>query len=288
MFSFHLGLLLLLLATLFGPLAVVAVITLQVVATFIIAAIHAGPRPAGYGLSALARARLWGREVSTAWLITLCTMPFERWLMPRSVPGARVDLPPVLLVHGYINNAGAMYGLWRGLRRAGHPVHTINLEPIYASIDDYACLIDAKVEAAAAASGGRRVVLVCHSMGGLAARAWMRSHGAAKIERLITLGTPHHGTVHAKFGAGRNARQMEPDSSWLRELGGAQAGRWPCLVTSVYSLDDNIVAPAGSAHLDGARNIVLAGIGHMSMPMSGRVAREVADLISEKVFPRAY
>jgi pimeloyl-ACP methyl ester carboxylesterase len=283
MFSFRLGLLLLLLAVVIGPAAVVAVIALQVVATFIIAAIHAGPRPAGTGLSGRARIGLWGREIVTAWLIMLCTMPFERWLMRRDLPGTGAGLPPVLLIHGYINNAGAMFVLWRTLRRAGYPVHTLNLEPVYTSIDDYAGLIEARVTAV---SGARRVVLVCHSMGGLAVRAWMRSHGAARVDRLITLGTPHHGTAHARFGAGRNARQMEPESPWLRELASGEAGRWPCPVTSIYSLDDNIVAPARSAHLDGARNIVLAGVGHMSLPMSGAVAREVARLIEEVPVPR--
>jgi triacylglycerol esterase/lipase EstA (alpha/beta hydrolase family) len=38
-------------------------------------------------------------------------------------------------------------------------------------------------------------VIVAHSMGGLATRAWLRAFSAdARVHRVITLGTPHGGT----------------------------------------------------------------------------------------------
>lgn len=49
--------------------------------------------------------------------------------------------------------------------------------------------------------GGKRVIVLAHSMGGLVARSMMQEHafrdgqrGGEKVLRLVTLGTPHHGS----------------------------------------------------------------------------------------------
>lgn len=41
----------------------------------------------------------------------------------------------------------------------------------------------------------KRVDLLCHSHGGLIARAYLSKHGPSRIARCITLGTPHHGML---------------------------------------------------------------------------------------------
>ncbi len=258
-----------------GVASVLALIALIIVVSFLIAVANASPRPADSRLALGSMALLWLREIASACLVILVFMPFERWLMRRDVAASRAGLPPVLLIHGYVNNAGAMFILWRAIKDAGHAVHTVNLEPVYADIDTYAARIEARLAAIQAAAGGQAVVLVCHSMGGLAARAYLRKYGAARVARLITLGTPHAGTVLANTALGENGRQMRPGSTWLAELARFEAARWPCRVVSFYSQDDNIVAPQLSARLEGARNIALAGLGHISLPMSGAVAAQV-------------
>lgn len=257
-----------------GLSAALAIVLLLVAATFVVASLNASPRPPGTDLDAWQTARLWLHEAAAACAITLVLMPLERWLMQRNIAGNRPDRAPVLLVHGYINNAGALFILWRTLKRAGFSVHTLNLEPVYADIEAYVPLLEARL-AALQGGSGKRVALVCHSMGGLAARAYLRRHGAARVERVITLGTPHAGTVLANKALGENGRQMRPGSAWLARLAAEEGGAWPCPVTSLYSLDDNIVAPQLSARLAGARNIEVVGVGHMGLPMSGAIARMV-------------
>jgi hypothetical protein len=46
-------------------------------------------------------------------------------------------------------------------------------------------------------TGAPKVDLVAHSFGGLVARAYLAKHGPDKVDRLITLGTPHKGAVEA-------------------------------------------------------------------------------------------
>lgn len=267
-----------------GVWALIAVIALLVAATFVLARVKSSPRPAPLG--ALGQAKLWCGEIAAAWSIFLIAIPFERWLMARDHAGPRTDSPPVLLIHGYVNNAGAMWRLRKALVHSGFRVYTLNLEPVYTSIDQYAPLIRARIEAVLAQSGAPDVTLVCHSMGGLAARAYLRDCARKKIApgvaKVVTLGSPHHGTVHARIEFSPNGKQVVPGNAWLAELAAHEHGTWPCPLVSVYSFDDNIVAPQLSAQLDGARNIALSGIGHMSLPLSRRVIEIVLREIGQR------
>ena len=76
----------------------------------------------------------------------------------------------------------------------------------------------AEIERIAAGTGQAKVVLVGHSMGGLAARAYLARRGAARVARLITIASPHHGTALAVMGLGANARQMRRGSEFLATL----------------------------------------------------------------------
>ena len=58
---------------------------------------------------------------------------------------------------------------------------------------------------------------------------------------------------------------MRPDSTWLATLNSEQEGRFPVPISSICSLDDNLVAPAASARLAGADLFELRGIGHLSL-----------------------
>ena len=83
---------------------------------------------------------------------------------------------------------------------------------------DYVAPVSRRIDEVLAATGAHQLVVVGHSMGGLVARAYLRTHGVAKVIRLITLGTPHSGSELAKYGIGENACQMWPGSMWLATL----------------------------------------------------------------------
>jgi len=172
---------------------------------------------------------------------------------------------PVLLIHGYACNSGYWRPLSARLARAGISHYGIDLEPPGASIDAYAPQVQAAVERLCAATGSPQVIIVGHSMGGLVARAWLRRYGAGAVARIVTLGTPHHGTALAHFGPGGNAAQMRHNSAWLAELAASEANLQRGLISSIYSVHDNIVAPQDSGALPGARNLVFGAIGHVAL-----------------------
>jgi len=206
--------------------------------------------------------------------------PFERAWMGAAgsapQPGARL---PVLLVHGYVCNRAVWRPLVRALSARGETVCAISFEPVYGAIDLWVSQLAASIDALLAGTGRERVVLVTHSMGGLAVRAYLRAHGGAKVARAITLGAPHHGSMHAHLGAGANARQMEPGSPWLTALAAAERGGVAAPLVSIYSHHDNFVAPQASAAHPHARNVGLAGVGHLAMLF----ARPVRELLLREI-----
>lgn len=238
--------------------------------------------PEAYRLDWRGRLRLFAEEFRASMLLSSVHVPCGRAAM-RIHPGSAY--PPVLLVHGYGCNSGYWKRLLplldaRGISHAG-----VDLEPIAAGIDDYVAQVEERVRALLAASGAPRVAIVAHSMGGLVARAWMRDHGNARVARVITLGTPHHGTALADLGPGLNAVQMRRaagaeggeggGSPWLRALAAGESAATRALVTSIYTHHDNIVAPQASSLLPGARNIAFGGVGHVALGSNPRVLAEV-------------
>lgn len=223
-----------------------------------------GVPPLGF----LATARMVLAEYAAFVACFVVILPFERMWMgcDRLAPG---DRPPLLLVHGYGCSRGVWWWLRRRLEAAGWSVATLNLEPVYASIDDYVAPLSQRIDEVLRATGAARLILVGHSMGGLAARACLRHEGCARVARLITLGTPHAGSRLARIGPGRNARQMVPGSAWLQALDGVPPGL-DCV--TLYSRHDNYVLPRQNLALAGATARPLDGIGHLAMLFSPAVA----------------
>ncbi len=239
---------------------------------------HRAERPAPMCVGALRAAAMVLTEFGALIAVYWALQPFERWLGQREpAPAAGSPHPPVLLVHGYMCNGGFWWPLRRYLNARGvTTTFTINLEPPEGDIDDFGQQLGRRVEEVRRATGAAQVVLVCHSMGGLVARAYLRQPGAgAAVRKLVTLGTPHHGTVLARLARGVDAGQMRRHSAWLARLNAQGPPPVPC--ASIFSHHDNIVMPQDSSVLAGARNIPLAGIGHVQMTFSRRVQALVYD-----------
>jgi triacylglycerol esterase/lipase EstA (alpha/beta hydrolase family) len=239
---------------------------------FVMAGYYASATPPAYRIDARTRLRMLAAEFRASMLVT-------SWHVPRARAATRIHPdsrhPPVLLLHGYGCNSGYWAHLAPLLDAARISHATVDLEPVGGSIDGYVEMVERAVRDLCAASGQRRVAIVAHSMGGLVARAWMRVHGAGRAARVITLGTPHHGTAMARFGLGRNAFQMRPGSSWLRALDASEDAATRARITSIYTHHDNIVSPQESSRLDGARNLEFGGIGHVALGSDARVLAAV-------------
>jgi pimeloyl-ACP methyl ester carboxylesterase len=201
-------------------------------------------------------------------------------LLVRDPPSSSPAATPVLLLHGVLCNAGVWLRLSRVLAAARiSPVYTMSYGPPLASIELFADQLAAKIDAILAATGARSVVVVSHSMGGLVALAYCRRFGAAKIRRLISLGAPYHGSIHARFCPGVCLAQIRPASRWLDLLHATLFALPP--VFSIWSWHDSMVAPQTSAELADAENITLVGVGHNALLADRDAAAQVVALIRQ-------
>jgi len=234
------------------------------------------------GLTAMASMML--REF---WFSMQCWFRLFPFARPFRVVHRSDGLPPVLMLHGY----GANSGFWQRLHRrlaADRISHcTLDLEPVLGSIDSYADRIEEAASRLLAAGHASSIIVVCHSMGGLAARAWLRRYGHQRVARVIGLGTPHAGSLLAGYGIGINARQMLPASAWnseerhwLSALSASEDSSVRALFVSLWSRHDNIVMPQASAELGDAKNMVVEGIGHVALGFDARVLDQVMQEIS--------
>ncbi len=225
----------------------------------------------------------------------IATMQSSSWTMPfcsfqHRIVQASTNLP-VLLVHGYVCNSGYWHSMSQVMTAAGISHHAITLEPVLAPVEHYLPTLHRAVQTLMTDSGSDRVVLVGHSMGGLLCRAYLREYGEQAIARIITIGTPHHGTALANHGIGENVKQMAitiaqrsgeltySSGPWLQQLADAESPRTRALITSIYSYHDNIVAPQSSSYLDDAVNIALPGIGHVALAMHKTVQQQLLTLL---------
>ncbi len=199
----------------------------------------------------------------------LLLIPFRVFFHTASERGhGPADGPVVLMQHGYVNSGAVWFFTARALEAHGWRVFTLD-QPAFASIDTMGDRLAARVDAVLKLTGATQLTLVAHSMGGLICRAYLRRYGGAKIARLITMGSPHHGTFHAYLASGPNGAQMRPGNAWLASLAATQV---TVAFTSIYSVHDTIISPQDSSVMPGADNVELSAVGHVSMP-SGVAAR---------------
>jgi triacylglycerol lipase len=254
---------------------------LFVLTTFGISRPSSDPLPQDLRAGPLGALRMVMGEYLALCLLFTVVQPFERfWLGPDRLAHCAARPLPLLLIHGYQCNRGFWFWLRRKLEAAGWIVATHSLEPVYADIDSYSEGIARRIAEVLAATGAPQLILVGHSMGGLASRAYLRRHGTEKVARLVTLGSPHKGTHLARLGLGPNARQMRVGSDWLHAL---QAPLPPASV-SIYSVHDNYVYPQQACStLEGANNVAISGVGHLGMALSPRVLGSLMEALEASV-----
>lgn len=226
----------------------------------------------------------WWHEVHMGPLLFCWRQPFRVQAIANNLPPAigETGQQGVVLVHGFFCNR-AFWAPWTiRLRETGRVFEALNLEPVFGSIDDYRQQIDASVRRVIAATGVPPL-LVGHSMGGLAVRAWLAGQAVGgPAYRVVTLGTPHRGTWLARWGRSTNARQMQLGSEWLARLNESQASAQAHHFTCWYSTADNIVFPSSTATLPGADNRALQGVAHVQMAFLPHVMEETLAMLENR------
>ena len=192
---------------------------------------------------------------------------------------ARNPRHPVILLHGFAMNRTNW--IWLGRRLAARGIGPLygttyfSLQPIARSAAKLARFVD-EVRAKAQCE---RVDIVAHSLGGVVARWYIdRLDGAGKIGRVVTIGSPHRGTLTSRLGPLiPSARETRVDSDFYTALGPITP-RDGISYTSVWSRADAVIEPPESSSIAPAgADCVFDDLGHLSLLLSPRVLDAVAE-----------
>jgi triacylglycerol lipase len=190
----------------------------------------------------------------------------------------------VLLVPGYGGSRDSLLQLASRIEATGRDAQVLTLagdgtRDLSAQVD----VLDAAADAALAA-GAPSVDVVGYSAGGVVTGLWIsRDDGAAKTRRVVTMGSPLHGTSLAALAIAQApdacpvaCRQLAPGSAEITELDRADVGAAvPWL--SIWTADDETSTPPETARLDGATNVRVqdvcpgARVGHSNLPRDATV-----------------
>lgn len=225
--------------------------------------------------------RALGAEARCFFAVFCWRQPLRSQSVADWLPEAPTGRRGVVLVHGFLCNRGLWLPWMPLLRARGHAYVAVNLEPVFGSIDAYVPTIEDAVRRVTQATG-MAPVIIAHSMGGLATRAWLRALQAdSRVHHVVTLGTPHGGTWLGRWSRATNGRQMQVASPWLQRLQldepASRAQRFSCW----YSNCDNIVFPARTAALPGARQHFIAGVAHVEMACHPEVVQACLALLQQ-------
>ena len=258
------------------PLLYLGAILFLCVSYFAIAWIWRARRPPHVRIGWRRTLRLLWREYATLAGAPIRMMLYAQIMrdpLPVSVP------MPVLLVHGVLCNAGVWARLARFLRdKRVTGVYSLSYGPPLASIELFAEQLARKIDEVLAATKGRRVILIAHSMGGLVVRAYVRRFGTSKLARVMSIGAPHHGSMHAWFFPGVSLAQLRPGNAWLAALNAESLDR-SLRFLSLWSWHDSMVAPQTSSELPGSVDATLVGVGHNALLTDPHVFARVLDEI---------
>lgn len=199
---------------------------------------------------------------------------------------------PVLLVHGIFRPASIFNKMSAYLSDRGWPVYALNMKQ-YNGIIGLDLLAKQVAEYIENTFGPQQPIdLVGLSMGGIVSRYYVqRLQGIKRVQRLITIGSPHYGTRMAYFLPLPGCLQMRPGSLFLQDLNNDIEMLEQIKFTSIWTPYDFIIVPAASAaqvriettkQLLGKEKKVLV-FAHAMLVRNNKTLQAVAEALNEPI-----
>jgi triacylglycerol lipase len=241
------------------------------VVTFAVMRAHTAPL--GWGTTLRAA---FGEAVAVA--LTQPLLPFYYAVGSRM--GGPKEGRPIVFVHGYAQNRVSFLFLARAVRKARiGPLYGFNYD-FRRSIVRSASALGRFIEKVCLETGAPKVAIVAHSLGGLVALEYMATpEGAARVDRCITIASPHAGLRWPTRLVGGSAAEIAEASAYMR---GSASRPIPVAALSIYSSHDNLVHPPATSALGprGGLDKVVAPMGHLAILLSREVAEETVRQLS--------
>ncbi|MCP4504066.1 MAG: hypothetical protein GY822_29425 [Deltaproteobacteria bacterium] len=197
----------------------------------------------------------------------------------------KTDWVPVVGIHGYTQNASNLWGIRKALLAKGRSSSAVNLGLPFAGIESYTKALQIGIhELLEAHPEAKQVDVVCHSMGGLVLRHLMTTEPelARRIRKVVTLGSPHHGTaaVRGPFAVGKDAQQMSRNHTFINTLPHLFESAPQIEHIAIAAQQDYIVYPRETSLPEGAKHVVLPEPGHAGLLVHQNSIQTIVDALS--------
>lgn len=191
---------------------------------------------------------------------------------------------PILLLHGLWDTEAIFHSMSNYLKKLGYSVYSLSMSP-----NNGDCPLEKLAEQVAVYIDkifpqNQRFDLLGFSMGGIVGRYYLqRLGGIERVDRFITIGSPHNGTATA-FGSLRpGCIQMRIGSPFLSDLNRDLAVLNQVNFTSIWTPYDMMILPASSSIMPVGKNVGVPVLFHGWMAADVRVLKLVVEELSGPV-----
>lgn len=200
------------------------------------------------------------------------------------------DVESAILVHGLWMHGLVLapYQYW--LEKQGFAVRRFSYPSWSHNLDQNAALLSRFVSDAP----GRRIHLVCHSLGGLVALSMLGKHRDPRIGRLVLMGTPYADCHCGRYMAEREGlspllgrsikawlagpRPEVPKSVEIGIIAGTRRWGLGCVIPGLQLPNDGVVA-VEETRLPEARDTIILPVSHSGMLISPLCAEQAASFL---------
>ncbi|PMB19521.1 esterase/lipase family protein [Fischerella thermalis] len=191
---------------------------------------------------------------------------------------------PVVLVHGIFDTGRVFDKMIPYLTQRGWSVYDLDLIPNtgHGSLDVLAQQVADFVDTTFAPQ--QPIDLVGFSMGGIVSRYYVqRLGGIHRVQRFVTIASPHNGTWVAYCNPGLGCLQMRPDSAFLRDLNQDINMLSQINFTSIWTPYDLMILPANSSQVPVGREVIVPVMSHGWMLTDVRSLSAVTEALTQPV-----
>lgn len=191
--------------------------------------------------------------------------------------------PAVLLVHGIFDKGTIFKKMAAHLKVLGMETWSPDFSPNDGSVSlevlarQVASYVDELRE-----TKGRPVFLIGFSMGGLISRYYMQDlKGVEKVDKWVTISSPHNGTWTASMFWGKGVAEMRVGSRFLERLNARVHILADVPTLSLWTPYDLMIVPAESSKLPLGENVRIECIAHPFMLSNKTVFKQIGDFLQE-------
>lgn len=196
---------------------------------------------------------------------------------------------PVLLVHGITDTEAVFDEMAVFLGKQGWPVYSLDLIPNNGEVGLDVLAQQLANYIASNFAPEQTLDIVGFSMGGIVSRYYIqRLGGINRVQRFITISSPHHGTVVAYASRNVGCMQMRPNSEFLKDLNTDGEMLQQLNFTSIWTNYDLMIIPANSSKMPVGKEVIIPVALHSWMLTDSRCIAAVATALAQPIKTNFY